>query len=205
MHELIMILIEHTLQRELFLIPRSGTASSEGTSGGYFCSIWTDGNSDVAYLNGAEGRYSISWGGDGDFVGGKGWSTGSTHTLLTGDSYLSVYGWFTSPLAEYYIVESWWGYDSSSTRTYKGTVTSDNLVYDIYINVRTDASSIEGTARFNQYWSIRQATRTSYTVTTSNHFSAWENLGLESGTFNYQIVAVEAFNQGSRSTAVTVS
>jgi endo-1,4-beta-xylanase len=61
----------------LTLGTRSGTASSEGASGGYFYSFWTDGNSDVTYTNGALGEYSISWDGDGDFVGGKGWSTGS--------------------------------------------------------------------------------------------------------------------------------
>jgi endo-1,4-beta-xylanase len=49
---------------------------------------------------------------------------------------------------------------------------------------------------FNQYWAIRQTTRTGGMVTTSNRFSAWEKLRLETGTFNYQIVAVEAFNQG---------
>jgi endo-1,4-beta-xylanase len=123
----------------------------------------------------------------------------------SGDSYLSVYGWFTSPLVEYYIVEDWSGYNPSSTGTYKGTITSDGSIYDIYLNVRTDASSIEGTATFNQYWSIRQSTRKSGTVTTANHFGAWEKLGLETGTFNYQIVAVEAFNSGNGSATVTVS
>lgn len=121
-----------------------------------------------------------------------------------GDSYLSVYGWTTSPLVEYYILESWDGYNPSSSGTYKGTVTSDGATYDIYESQRVNEPSIQGTATFNQYWSIRQTLRTSGTVTTSNHFNAWKKLGLSMGTFNYQIVAVEAFS-GSGQANVTVS
>lgn len=56
---------------------RSGTASSTGTSGGYYYSFWTDGGADVTYTNGAGGEYSVQWSGDGNFVGGKGWNPGS--------------------------------------------------------------------------------------------------------------------------------
>ncbi|PMD59457.1 glycoside hydrolase family 11 protein, partial [Hyaloscypha bicolor E] len=87
-------------------------------------------------------------------------------------------------------------YDPYSTGTYKGIVTSDGFVYGTYLDVQTGASSIKCMVAFNQYWSIRQTTRTGGMVTTSNRFSAWEKLRLETGTFNYQIVAVEAFNQG---------
>lgn len=115
-----------------------------------------------------------------------------------------MYGWFTNPLVEYYITEAWDDYNPSTGATYKGTVTSDGSVYNIYLNERVNEPSIEGTATFNQYWSVRQSQRTSGTVTTANHFAAWESLGLATGTFNYQILAVEGFS-GSGEATVTVS
>lgn len=56
---------------------QSLTSSSTGTSNGYYYSFWTDGSGDVSYTNGDAGEYSVTWSGDGNFVGGKGWETGS--------------------------------------------------------------------------------------------------------------------------------
>lgn len=56
---------------------QSITSSETGTSGGYYYSFWTDG-SGVTYTNGDGGEYSVEWSsGSSNFVGGKGWQTGS--------------------------------------------------------------------------------------------------------------------------------
>jgi endo-1,4-beta-xylanase len=52
------------------------TPTGTGTSNGYFYSWWTDGSGTGSYNNGAGGEYSLTWGGQGNLVGGKGWQPG---------------------------------------------------------------------------------------------------------------------------------
>ena len=45
----------------------------------YFSSWWTDGVAKAKYSNGSGGKYDVTWSGNkGNFVGGKGWSTGGS-------------------------------------------------------------------------------------------------------------------------------
>ncbi|PYH95704.1 hypothetical protein BO71DRAFT_350827 [Aspergillus ellipticus CBS 707.79] len=189
---------------------RGVTANAEGTNNGFFYSFWSDGTGDVTYTNGDAGEYTVEWTDCGDFVAGKGWNPGSAKDVTysgswetNANSYLSVYGWTEDPLIEFYINEKYGDYDPASGLTELGTVESDGGTYKIYQTTRTDASSVEGTATFKQYWSVRTEGRTSGTVTTQNHFDAWEKLGLEMGTFNYMIVAVEGY-ESSGSATITV-
>ncbi|KAG6908447.1 hypothetical protein DXG01_004530 [Tephrocybe rancida] len=187
------------------------TSSGTGTLNGYYYSLWMQNNAG-ATMDIGTGQYSLSWtAATENVVGGIGWLPGAARVInysgtfsSPGNGYLSVYGWTQNPLIEYYIVESFGTYNPSTGATRLGSVTSDGGVYDIYHTVRTNQPSIEGTATFDQFWSVRQTKRVGGSVTTANHFNAWATTGLKLGTHNYQILATEGY-ESSGSSSITVS
>ncbi|KAJ5652673.1 endo-1-4-beta-xylanase 6 [Penicillium longicatenatum] len=175
-------------------------------------------NGNLGYFTYSEsaGTYSMYWedGVSSDFVVGLGWTTGSSKSITYSasysaagsGSYLAVYGWINSPQAEYYIVEDYGSYNpcSSGSATSLGSVYSDGATYQVCTDTRVNQPSITGTSTFTQFFSVRQSTRTSGTVTVANHFNFWAQHGFGNSNFNYQVVAVEAWS-GAGSASVTIS
>ena len=184
-----------------------------GSNNGYFYSLYTSGGSATMTFPSASqypGNYAINWSGVNDVVGGKGWSTGSAQTIgynvgaATGYNTISIYGWLTNPLVEYYIVEL--GSVYTGNATYKGSVSSDGHTYTTYEHQQVNQPSIQGTATFEQYldqWG-GAGTGSNHTVTTANHFNHWRSLGMPVGNFNYQILGTEAYGGRSGSVNATV-
>lgn len=184
-----------------------------GTNNGYYYTLYTSSGSATMTFPEAgsyPGNYAISWSGVGDMVGGKGWQTGSAQTIgynvgsASGYNTISIYGWLTNPLVEYYITEL--GSLYTGNATYKGSVSSDGHTYNTYEHQQVNQPSIEGTQTFEQYldaWG-GSSTGSNHTVTTANHFNHWKSLGMTVGSYNYQILGTEAYNGLSGEVNATV-
>jgi hypothetical protein len=118
-------------------------------------------------------------------------------------SYIGIYGWSRNPLIEYYIVEDWFGNQWQSDTTPLGPATMggaaeqgsfsiDGAEYKIYRNTRTNKPSINGTATFTQFFSVRQTPRKSGTISITEHFRKWGELGMNLGNMYEAKFLVEA-------------
>ena len=161
---------------------RTITSNSTGTHNGYFYSYWKD-SGNVTMTLGAGGNYSVQWNSINNSVVGKGWNPGSSHTVnysgsfnCGGNCYLALYGWTTQPahrvlhrrelrqLQPEYAAPPGWARSPPTAAPTTSTAPSGST-----------SPSINGTATFYQYWSVRQQQRTGGTITTANHFNAWAN------------------------------
>jgi len=178
--------------------PDKTVTSGSGTHCCYTYENWVGSGSATMTLK-TDG-FSVNWTGSTQFVGREGIRPGSgdlvteyTATFTpNGNSYLCLYGWTTNPLAEYYVVDGWGSWKPPGGSSL-GTVTSDGGTYDIYKSTRTNQPSIQGTATFPQYWSVRQQKKTSGTITLANHITAWAAKGMPMGTFYEVSMTVEGY------------
>lgn len=188
-------------------------SNGTGTQNGYYWQMYLSSGTACETL-GSGGNYSTTYqlGSSGNMVAGKGWANGTTNRVVNynagvfnpgANSYLAFYGWSTSPLIEYYIVENYGQFvPPGSGAQFMGTVNSDGGTYNIYRTQRVNAPSIIGNATFYQYWSVRTAkagTGTNRKITFANHVNAWRSKGMNLGTMNYQIMATEGFGSNGSS------
>src|SRR5579859_6696130 len=179
-------------------------SSQTGNNGGMYYQMWTNGQGSACMTLNSSNSYSTSWSGVGDFVDGVGWNPGSNQTLSFnaslnangGTTLISLYGWSTNPLVEYYVEENYSGSPNTAGQ-YMGQMTSDGGTYNIYEHQQVNQPSIQGTATFEQYLAIRTSPTSSGTITTQNFVNAWASHGMKLGTLNYQILATESWGGGS--------
>jgi len=162
---------------------------------------------------GGGGAFRAEWNYPNDYLGRIGyfWNTGKPYTFYknvfcdfeytrsdngTGGSYsyLGIYGWSKDPMIEWYIVEDWFGSGIIGPSTMgngaakKGEFTVDGEVYFIYQATRPAGSgNIEGkNVAFPQFFSVRQSRRQSGTISITEHFKAWEKIGMKLGSNMYE-------------------
>jgi endo-1,4-beta-xylanase len=180
-----------------------------GTSNGFFWSLFQQGGS-ANLTQGAAGNFALSYSNVSDVVAGKGRNPGTTEALgynfgfISGSfNFAGIYGWTTNPLIEYYVAE----FGSVASGPVINSISSDGHTYNFYKNQRVNQPSIIGTATFWQYldnWG-GSSTGQNHVVTIANHINNWRSRGGQGfGTFNYQILALEAFSGKSGSCNGTV-
>ncbi|WP_010249331.1 glycoside hydrolase family 11 protein [Acetivibrio cellulolyticus] len=216
------ILLSFTILFSFFAVNVQGattiTSNQTGTIDDYNFELWKDSGTTSMTLNGG-GKFNCEWSNINNalFRTGKKFDETKTHQELgnismdyscnyepSGNSYLAVYGWTSSPLVEYYIVESWGNWRPPGA-TSKGTITVDGGTYDVYETTRTNQPSIKGNATFQQYWSVRTSKRTSGTISVSDHFKAWENMGMTMGKMYEVSLVVEGYQSSGKANVTSMS
>jgi endo-1,4-beta-xylanase len=199
-------------QQDLSLA-KARKVSTTGSDHGFFWFLYYLGGSASISFPGAgtnPGNFAVNWSNVQDVIGGKGWNPGSARTIgykcnaLSGSfNFFGVYGWTTNPLIEYYVCEM-----GSVTygATFVNTIVSDGHTYVFYKRQRVNFPSIVGTATFWQYldqWGGAPV-GSNRSINMANHVNNWKSRGQGFGTYNFQILAVEAYGSKTGSCNATV-
>ena len=192
---------------------RSFTENATGQIDGYSYELWKDtGTTQMTLLGG--GKFSCSWSNINNalFRIGKKWDCTKTWQQLgkisvaynvdyqpNGNSYMCVYGWTRSPLIEYYIVDSWGSWRPPGGQS-RGTINVDGGTYDIYVTDRINQPSIDGTATFKQFWSVRTQKKTQGTISVDQHFSAWTSKNMQLGKMYEASLTIEGYQSSGKAT-----
>ena len=196
------------------------TENKTGTEDGYAYELWKDNGNTSMTLTGG-GTFSCEWSNINNclFRKGKKYDCTQTYDQLgnitieygvdyqpNGNSYMCVYGWTRNPLVEYYIVETWGSWRPPGATSALGTVYADGGTYDIYKTTRVNQPSIDGNTTFDQYWSVRQSkpsangTKIEGTISVSQHFKAWEQVGLKMGKMYEVALNIEGYQSSGKAT-----
>ena len=183
----------------------------EGRDGDYTYSLWKDTGDTTMIVNG-NGQFECEWKNINNALFREGIKFDCTKKYdeignITveygvdyqpdGNSYMCIYGWSRDPLIEYYIVDSWGTWRPPGS-TSKGKIEVDGGTYDVYETIRENQPSIDGNTTFKQYWSVRTSKRTEGTISVTEHFKAWEKLGLNLGKLYEACLCIEGYQSNGK-------
>jgi hypothetical protein len=196
--------------------------SKGNASNGYGYELWSSGiGLGCMTVRGVDATFGATWSDVEDFLARAGLDFDQTRThsqigTISADfaetkaddgglTYIGIYGWTVNPLREFYILDDWGSTKPGGTasdgnpRTFAGTLTADGETYDVWTYLRENKPAITGDSEtFEQYFSIRQTARQCGHISVSQHFAAWEGLGLPLGNLHEVKLLVEAqANTGS--------
>lgn len=100
-----------------------------------------------------------------------------------GYSYIGMYGWTTDPCVEWYVVEDSYNnmpFNPGGT-TNEGEVEIDGGTYIMYTRptTGTGGSRCSGVSNWIQYYSMRKTARACGVISLTEHFNAWQSLGMD--------------------------
>ncbi len=207
-------------------VPSNGSShcssNQSGNVGSQQWTVWSSGGGGCLITYGSDAAFSATWNNSGDFLARVGLALGSSKTYdqfgtLAADfaekksgsgggySSIGIYGWSVSPLVEFYVVEdSYNGLGASGTK--KGSFTIDGEgTYNVYTHTQNNQPSIQGTATFEQFISVRQSARTCGHISLTKHFDAWKGFGMTLGKMEEAKVLIEAGGGSGRIDFTTAS
>ena len=140
----------------------------------------------------ADGSFGASWSGAQNVLARKSKRPGNYNDVInfnsaikegtSGNSFIAAYGWFGNnsggSIGEYYVIENWHEWRPVNG-TYKNTFNSGDQTYDVYVMNKKNAPHFFGDDRidFTQYICVNKNRRVSGTITMSDHFNQFNELG----------------------------
>ena len=137
-------------------------------------------------------------------------------TGVQGDglAYYGIYGWTVDTvrvkadstveysLVEFYVMENWDNWRPQAGQgdhVLLGNINVDGREYEVIKRQMQGQPSIKGTANFPQVFSIRKQPSSKSSVSISEHFKKWEQLGIKLG-YMYEVkIKVESYSQSNGS------
>ncbi|MCL2253985.1 MAG: glycoside hydrolase family 11 protein [Lachnospiraceae bacterium] len=193
----------------------NGQANGKSSGSGSISSSGNQGTTSGTYnFSNGNVNISVTWNtspansGFNNLQGG-GWRTGTSSRVINynvgsynftsgsnGCAYLCGYGWTTSPLIEYYMVERWTNF-SNNNGTSLGSFTSNNATYNAFVE-NTSGPNIQGSGSFKKLKSVRSSQISvpsgNQRINVQDHANFWNSKGHPLGSHNYQVFIAEGYN-----------